>query len=304
MAKAKRDIYQEVTDSIIEKLESGVAPWTKSWTGNGFVLPRRSTGQHYRGINVLLLLSTGQTGEHWFTYNQAAELCGMKKTQRASGFKWIWEDDKGVREGEKGTQVIFFKQLKIEDKATGEDKKIPLLRSYKVFNQSQIDGLPAKFDAPEIEAINADERQPAIEAYIAATEAKITHGGDRAFYAPGEDRIQLPEWDAFSDGIAYYGTALHELAHWTGHKTRLDRLAQRDTTSYAKEELVAELSAAFLGASLGIETEIREDHVSYLQGWLSILKADKKAIFTASTAAQKAVDYLDRRQPQNLEEAA
>ena len=301
MAKAKRDIYQEVTDSIIAKLEEGVAPWAKSWSGGGFTLPRRSTGQHYQGINVLLLLSTGQTGEHWFTYSQAAELCGMKKD--AEG-KWIWEDDKGVREGEKGTQVVFFKQLKIEDKATGEDKTIPLIRSYKVFNQNQIDGLPARFDPAPVEAINPDERRPSIEAYIAATGAKITHGGDRAFYAPVEDRTQLPLWESFQDGIAYYGTALHELIHWTGHKTRLDRLAKRDSTAYATEELCAELGACYLGASLGIETEVREDHVSYLQGWLSILKSDKKAIFKASTAAQKACDYLNKLQPPNLKKAA
>jgi antirestriction protein ArdC len=293
MAKAKRDIYQEVTDSIIAKLEEGVAPWAKSWSGGGFALPRRSTGQHYRGINVLLLLSTGQTGEHWFTYKQAA----------ASGGQ--------VRKGEKGTTVIFYKQLRIKQD-DGSDKGIPLLRSFTVFNQDQIDGLPARFDPAPVEAINPDERQPAIEAYIAATGATITHGGDRAFYAPVEDRIQLPEWSQFVDGVAYYGTALHELAHWTGHKTRLDRLTsmreafstKRDSTAYATEELVAELSASFLGASLGVETELREDHVSYLQVWLSALKADKKAIFKAATKAQAAVDFLDGLQPQALEEAA
>lgn len=286
MAEAKRDIYQEVTNTIIAKLEEGVAPWAKSWSGGGFTLPRRSTGQHYRGINVMLLLSTGQTGEHWFTYRQAQAVGGQ------------------VPEGEKGTQVIYFKQLSVKDKDSGEDRTIPLIRSYKVFNQNQIDGLPARFDPAPVEAINPDERQPAIEAYIAATGAKITHGGDRAFYAPAEDRTQLPLWEFFQDGVAYYGTALHELIHWTGHKTRLDRLAQRDSTSYATEELVAELGACYLGASLGIETEVREDHVSYLQGWLSIMKADKKAIFKASTAAQASVTYLNNLQPQTLKEAA
>ena len=286
MAQAKRDIQQEVTDTIIAKLEEGVAPWTKSWSGNGFSIPLRSTGQAYRGINVLILMMQGRSGQHWFTYKQAAAAGGQ------------------VRKGEKGTTVIFYKQLKIKDKVSGDDKRIPLLRSFTVFNQCQIDGLPAKWTPAPVEAINADERNIAVDAYIAATGAKITHGGDRAFYSPTDDRIQLPEWSAFEDGIAYYGTALHELAHWTGHASRLDRLVKRDSTAYATEELVGELSASFLGAALGIETELREDHVSYLASWLKVLKADKKAIFTAATKASKAVEFLDGLQPQELKDAA
>lgn len=289
MAKTKRDIHQEVTDSIIAKLEEGVAPWTKSWTGDaGFALPRRSTGEHYRGINIMLLLMQGRSSEHWMTYKQAEAQGGQ------------------VRKGETGTLVIFYKQLKIKDKVTDEDKRIPLLKAYKVFNLDQIDfadGIPAKYQSAPVEAINPDQNIPAVDDFIIGTGATISYGGDRAFYDPSADRIQLPRFEDFKDAVAFYGTALHELAHWTGHKTRLDRLKQRDRTAYASEELVAELSASFLGAALGIETEVREDHVSYLQGWLSILKADKKAIFTAATKAQKAVDYLDNKQTK-LEEAA
>lgn len=286
MTKTKRDIHAEVTAQIIAKLEDGVAPWTKSWTGGGFVLPRRSTGQHYRGINIMLLMMQGRSSEHWFTYKQAEALGAQ------------------VRKGEKGTMVIFYKKLNIKDKETGEPKSIPMLRAYTVFNYDQIDGLPAEYDAAPAEAVNPDVRSEALEAYIAATGAKVAHGGSRAYYSPTEDRVQLPDFEQFHDGIAYYGTALHELAHWTGHPSRLDRLTKRDSTSYATEELVAELSAAFLGASLGVEATLREDHVSYLDGWLKVLKADNKAIFKAATAAQKAVDYLDGTQPQELEEAA
>jgi antirestriction protein ArdC len=266
-----------------------VAPWAKCWTGGGISLPLRSTGAAYQGINVLILMMQGRTSPHWLTYKQAQAEGGQ------------------VNKGEAGTTVVFYKQLKVEDKATGEEKRIPLLRAFTVFNLEQIsfeDGVPAKYAPAEVEAINPDSRNVAVDAYITATEAKINHGGGRAFYRPSDDQIQLPEFAAFTDAVAYYGTAIHELAHWTGHATRLDRLTQRDSTAYATEELVAELSATFLGASLGIETTIREDHVSYLQGWLSVLKADKKAIFKAATKAQKAVSFLDNLQPTELEEAA
>lgn len=276
--KPRIDVHQDVTDRIVAALEAGTRPWEKSWNGSSFAgSPLRATGQAYQGINVILLWLAGRSQQSWFTYKQAEALKGQ------------------VRKGEKGTRIVFFKPLKIKDKATGDDKIIPLLKYYTVFNAEQIDGLPDKFYAEKIEATsNPDSRIDAIEDFIAATGAEIAHGGGRAFYQPGTDSIQLPSFEDFHTGEAYYATALHELAHWTGAKSRLDRDLRNSfgTKDYAREELVAELTAAFLCATLGISAEPRDDHAEYLASWLKVLKEDKRAIFKASTAANKAAAFL------------
>jgi antirestriction protein ArdC len=284
MKKAKRDIYQEVTDKIITAMEAGTAPWRKSWVVNGVGgMPLRFNGKSYRGINVLILSLAGRANPNWMTYKQAKALGG------------------NVRKGETGTGITFFKPLEITDKVTGDPKTIALLRGYTVFNVEQIDGLPERF-YPKTDAApdrNKDERIAEVETYIKATGATIGHGGGRAYYRPGTDSIQLPDFVDFDNAVAYYGTALHELVHWTGAEKRLDRnLKNTDLgKDYAREELVAELGAAFATASLGIENTPREDHASYLTSWLKVLKEDKKAIFKASALAQKAVDHLDSLQP-------
>ncbi len=287
----KIDAYQKVTDQIIASLEAGAAPWQRPWSVSGFGgLPVRFNGQRYNGINVLLLWLQGRSAPTWMTYNQAKKLGGQ------------------VKKGEKGSMVVFFKQLRItetNDAGEEEAKQIPLLRFYSVFNVEQIEGLPARFYPEATESQNGDARLDDIEAYVTNTQAVIQHGGDRAYYRPSTDEIQLPEFDQFEDAVSYYGTTLHELAHWTGAKKRLDRLfgAAKGDPDYAKEELVAEITASFLSATLGIEIEPREDHASYLASWLEVLKGDKKAIFRAAAAAQKAADYLDGLQ-ETLEKAA
>ncbi len=276
--RAKIDIYQTVTDQIISSLEAGTAPWQKSWATSGLGgMPRRVTGQAYRGINVLILWCQGRSAPTWMTYKQAQELGG------------------NVRKGEKGTGITFFKPLRVTDKVTEEEKTIPLLKCYTVFNVEQIDGLPARFYPTPAEKLNGDSRTAEVETYIAGTEAVINHGGDRAFYRPSTDQIHLPEFDQFEDAEAYYGTALHELVHWTSAKSRIDRdLGKKfGDTGYAREELVAEIGAAFLTATLGIENTPREDHAAYVKVWLDVLKGDKKAVFAAAAAAQVAADYLD-----------
>jgi len=271
----KIDVYQQVTDKIVAALEAGVRPWKKSWIGD-HAAPLRHNGAPYKGINVLLLGLTGFGNPYWMTYNQAVEYTGQ------------------VRKGEKATHIVFFKPLSVTDKATGDDKTIPMIRSYAVFNAEQIDGLPERFYPVAGAPRNDDERNAAADAFIAATGAAIRHGGDKAFYSPSEDFIRLPDADAFDSIADYYATACHELVHWTGHTSRLDRKIANSYggVDYAREELVAELGAAFVCSLLGLQSEPREDHASYLASWLEVLREDKKAIFKAASAAQKAADFL------------
>lgn len=225
-------------------------------------------------------MAQGYTATMWMTFKQAHERGAH------------------VRKGETGTLVVFADRLnRTEDGENGEtvDRVIPYLKSYTVFNVEQIDGLPAQY-LPEPSApppINV--RHAHAEGFIAATRAIIRFGGDRAFYAPALDVIQLPPVPAFRDVESYYGTALHELTHWTGHPSRCARELSGyrfGSESYAFEELVAELGSAFLCAELCITPEVRDDHAAYLGNWLTVLKQDTRAIFAAASRAQRAADFL------------
>jgi antirestriction protein ArdC len=209
-----------------------------------------------------------------------------------------------VRGGEKGTAVTYWGKSKPK-KSDPDANPFMFMKVYTVFNAEQIDGLPEKFSAPVTEATEVD-RDAATEAYIAAIGADVRHGGDKAFYVPSQDYIQLPAVDDFSDYAAYAGTSIHEHAHWTGAEKRLDRDIKNGFGSkdYAREELVAECSAALICGHLGLEVEPREDHASYLASWLEVLKEDKTAIRKAFSQAQKVVDFLDDLQPEELEQAA
>lgn len=274
----KFDTYQDVTDAIIAQLEAGKKPWQKPWSDGGLSMPRRITGQHYRGINVLLLWSSamqqGLTGERWLTFNQA----------KALGAK--------VRKGAKGTRIVFFKPLAITDTATGEEKKIPMLRTYVVFNSDQVEGLPAKYAPAPIVATPGIERDKAAEAALRSSGARIVEGGAGAFYTPATDIVTMPDFERFTSSSGYLATLAHELCHWTGHKSRLDRFGANTRTNYAFEELVAEMGAAFVGARLGIVGDHIENHGAYLASWLKVLRDDKRAIFKAATLAQAAADMV------------
>jgi antirestriction protein ArdC len=178
------------------------------------------------------------------------------------------------------------------------------MRGYTVFNIEQIEALPAQYYAPPKNPLPLAERIESADRFMMGTGAAISHGGDRAFYAPGPDRVQLPPFEAFRDKESYYATVLHELTHWSGHKSRLDRdLNNRfGDSGYAREELVAELGAAFLCADLGITPEIRDDHAAYLGHWLDVLREDKRAIFSAAAHAQRAADYLTALQSRAVTE--
>lgn len=288
----KKDIYQTVTDSIISSLEQGVRPWQKPWSGSNtsgrIILPQRGTGEAYRGINILMLwgaaVDRGYRSPTWLTYQQAAEQGGQ------------------VRKGETGSKVVYAGSITRTDDgvAPGADaeQRIPFLKSYTVFNTEQIDGLGDRYPIPEAEPLPSFGRIERADRFTAATRATIRHGGNRACYSPGLDVVQMPAPEAFRDAPSYYSTLIHELTHWTGHPTRLAREYGKRFAdkAYAFEELIAELGAAFLSAELDLTPEPREDHAAYLAHWLDVLKADKRAIFTAASQAQRAADFLSRKE--------
>lgn len=285
------DVYSRITNQIIEALEQGVKPWTQPWNAAhaaGHVSrPLRHNGQPYGGINVLTLWASAMTAHYaapiWMTFKQAIELGGH------------------VRKGEKGSPVVYADTMRRTetDDATGDEteRAIPFLKAYTVFNVEQIEGLPEHFHVLAHASRNPDERVAEAEAFFAATRADIRHGGDCAYYSPALDYIQMPPFEAFRDAQAYYATLAHEATHWTRHTTRLDRDFGRKKfgdDGYAREELVAELGAAFLCADLGLKLEDRADHAAYIGHWLSVLKEDKRAVFAAAAHAQRAAYFLGR----------
>jgi len=295
----KFDAYQSITDQIIELMEEHGASWVKPWVGNGGTAKRPisiSTGKPYQGCNPLLLWAAGFSDHRWGTYKAWQEKgCQVKAGQKA------------------GAHIVFFKALDIKDKESGEDKTIPLLRTVAVFNAEQVEGAePLVESAPESPA-EADERVAAALAFARNTGANvnIVPGSDRAYYSPLSDKIVVPAITDFigtatsSAQEAYAGTILHELIHWSGHRSRLDRLkaASFGDDDYATEELVAELGATFLCADLQISAEPRPDHAQYLAAWLKALKSDKRLIVRAASVASKAANFLHSLQPNAQQEA-
>ncbi len=285
----RTDVYQRITDKIVSQLEQGVRPWMQPWsaahTEGRIVRPRRFNGQPYNGINVLMLWSAadekGYASPVWMTFKQALEF------------------NAHVRKGETGSLVVYADKItRTEtDATTGEEaeRAIPFMKGYTVFNVEQIDGLPDHFYAkpePKGEPVQRIERA---ESFFAATGADIRHGGARAYYSISTNHVQLPPFESFRDPESYYATLAHEATHWTRHPSRLDREFGRKRwgdEGYAMEELVAELGSAFLSADLDLTPETREDHAAYIASWITVLKNDKRAIFTAASHAQRAVDFL------------
>ncbi len=278
------DHRREVTDRVIKLLEDGTAPWLKPWKDAPLHLPvNPTTGKNYRGGNVFGLLidsmERGYIDPRFCTYRQAAE----------KG----WQ----VRKGEKGMRIEFWevKPGRAGPDDGDDDKPHSRLihRTYTVFNGQQIDGIPPFAIEPRkpFEIIEAGER------ILTDSGADIRHGGSKAFYRPSTDHIQLPPKDAFVDEPAYYGTACHELAHWTGHKSRLNRLADEHrfgTPEYAKEEIRADMAALYLCAETGIPTN-PEQTAGYVSTWLDVLKQDKHEFFRAAADAATITDYLQQR---------
>lgn len=288
-ATHERDVYQRVTAQIITAIEQGVGNWRMPWHSSGryaFSPINVTNKKPYRGINTVCLWAAAQakgyeSGE-WATYQQ-------------------WQD-KGahVRKGERATTVVFWKFANSADDADDADDSLPTVGSrllftkgYSVFNGAQVDGYTPKAD-PDMPML---ERIAQADGFFKAIGASIRHAGNQAFYAPVSDHIQMPPFQAFKESVSYYSTLAHENIHWTSNAGRCDRqLGKRfGDLAYAAEELIAELGAAFTCAHLGLSTVPREDHAQYIQSWLRVLKADKRAIFTAASKAQQACDWLIQR---------
>lgn len=282
-----KDIYTRVTETVINMMEKVEDKWEKPWitVGHNIMMPKNAvTNKDYNGVNVVMLWAS-------------AEMAGYTDGRWAS-FKQWQEKGAQVRKGEKGTPIVFYKELDRKKDEGDEEKpdKFLMAKMSFVFNAAQVDG----FKAPELPVIKSPaQRIEAVERFIQNTRAVVEYGGDRAFYRPSDDIIRLPEITRFKTTEGFQSTVLHELTHWTGAKKRLDReiVNKFGTKEYAREELVAEIGSAFLCAKLEITKHPRKDHAQYLKSWLEVLKEDNKAIFTASSQAQKAVNYLFDLQP-------
>lgn len=282
----RRDLYQEVTDKIIAAIEAGTAPWQRPWTEvRAAGMPMNgATERPYSGVNAVLLMMTAQaqgfTDNRWFTMKQANDM-GLR-----------------VRKGSTSTPVYFFKMLDVPGKDamspptsdaptsgnTADGKRIPFLTDYRVFHASQIEGLepalaPTRTWAP-IETVTE---------IVGRLNPDIRHGGNRAFYAPAGDYIQMPEQGAFADAAAYSGTLLHEISHWSGHESRLNRSFAK--WGYAMEELRAELCSTFLCSFLGVPGPV-DPHASYIESWVKVLRSDNREIFRAAKDARQMADFL------------
>lgn len=269
--------YETITASIVAAIETGTDKYQMPWhtvAGVG-TSPRNAVSRKaYRGINTLILGSKGYQSGDWATYKQWQER-GVQ-----------------VRKGEKSTTVVFWKFFdKTSESQDGETVKtgsIPMARMYSVFNSAQTDG----YQAPPEPEYNADQRVADCEEFVSGLGATITHGGNRAFYSPATDTVTMPQFGQFDSATGYYSVLAHELTHWTGPRMERDLKGRFGSESYAMEELVAELGAAFTCAHLGIATEPRKDHAPYIASWLKVLNGDARAIFTASSQAQKACDWM------------
>jgi antirestriction protein ArdC len=279
----KRDLYAEVSARIVAQLEAGAAPWVKPWSASpGANTPcNAGSNRPYSGCNVVLLWmaqTAGYRTPRFLTFKQALDLGG------------------NVRKGEHGTKVYFVKQLQVRDQGDDDNSSIrliPMMRGYTVFNVDQCENLPDGISTGKpIRVRNPDTRDGLADDFLRSTGADIREGHGEAFYVPSRDFITMPGFAGFKGADHFYNVAFHELTHWSGHKARLDRdLKNRfGSRSYAAEELIAELGAAFLSAEFGFDGDVRS--AGYIGAWIELLKADTRAFFTACSQASKAAAYL------------
>jgi antirestriction protein ArdC len=282
-----RDVYQEVTDAVLKALDEGTVPWRKPWSvsGDGFGQRNLQSRRPYRGINQVLLemkaQSAGWDSPYWTTFRAVKKVGGS------------------VRKGERGTLVVFWKRVKVKDEeADGGYKMIPMLRHFTVFNVAQCDGVeipasseptddPDPFDPIDISGLVLNNYADA---------PTVEHGGDRAFYRPSADHVQMPEQAAFRSPDAYAHTLFHELAHSTGHQSRLNRdgimgVHRFGDDDYSREELIAEFGACFLSGSLGVDPDIPQS-AAYIRSWRKQLGRDKKLLLAAAGKGQRAADRI------------
>jgi antirestriction protein ArdC len=273
-----RDIYAMVNNRIIGHLEKGVVPWHKTWTEAG--MPKNMvTGKAYRGVNIWLLNTLDYSKNDFLSFKQVKDLGGH------------------VKKGEKSHEVVFWKWIEKEDKDTGEKKRVPVLRYYRVFNISQCEKIPLEKIPKEIERKNNPIEICEKMINEMPKRPRIQHKTQEAYYNRLEDYINMPRLETFDNSESYYGAFFHEALHSTGHKDRLNRkelLESRGKRSenYAQEELTAEMGASYLKSYAGIPIEQLENNAAYIKHWLGHLKNDKRFIVQASAQAQRATDYI------------
>jgi antirestriction protein ArdC len=277
------DVYQVITERITQQLSRGTVPWQRPWKSHGAAgAPRNLVSGHpYRGINVFLLGSLGYTSPHFLTYRQAEALGGH------------------VKRGERGAPVVFWRLVdKRRDSRNGDETagRYAMLRYYTVFNVAQCDGITASSLATAAYDIAPIETAEQIVAAMPDAPS-VVHAGDQACYRPSLDRVTMPPRVCFDDSERYYSTLFHELTHATGHERRLNRptlvdLCPFGSTNYSKEELVAEMGAAYLCAFAGIENRTIDNSAAYIAAWLHRLKDDARLVVHAAAQAQRAVDFI------------
>lgn len=278
------NLYETVTNTILQALDRGVIPWRKPWDSIVSVPVNVVTNRPYRGVNLFLLAMSPYTDHRWLTYKQAQERGGR------------------VRPGEKSTLVVFWKRWEPKPDAEKDEeqtrRQAPLLRYFNVFNAEQCEGLELA-DVYRPERLAEHQRIERAELLVEHMPNKptIREGGRAAWYRPADDLVNIPPLSMFSTSDAYYATLYHELAHATGNASRLNRKGVTETIQfgsgeYSKEELVAELTSAFCCATIGLDNSLIEDSASYISGWLKVLKDDPKAVVIAAAQAQRAADYI------------
>ncbi len=331
----KNKIAEEITNGFITQIEQWQAnpdvrpSWTAGWVSlGGGGLPIRADGTPYRGINVLWLsmiaMREGYTSNQWFGYSAAKDAAAAyarsqgrniesrDRKRREGTYYWDVDNDclfeGGVRKGETASRVVFVKRIQVEDKGkvdeNGDPKKkvVPLMRYLSVFNRDQIEGLPP-VASPDVPTFDFDPLERA-EEIVSGFDLPLIEGGDSAFYMPSRDEIHMPTKAQFKSSAEWYSTAFHEMGHATGHSSRLDRNLRNGFGSkeYAFEELVAELTSAFVCAETKVEGNVQ--HVEYLAHWLKVLGDDSGFIIRAASKAQAAADYILQREPIEYAQAA
>lgn len=284
------ELYTKITDQIIAAIEKGVGKYEMPWHNLNTFPTNARTGKRYQGINVLSLCVAADSfykTNLWGTYKQWLELGAQ------------------VKKGQKGTMIVFYKLFGVESQQQEDQEEkgkssTRIFTNYSfVFNADQVEGyIPQAIEPP---SFNPDNRIDVVEEFFNSLGADINHGGNKACYQPSTDKIKMPLFETFNDANSYYANLAHEITHWTAHPSRCNRdLSGRfGTQSYAAEELIAELGAAFLCSLLKLNNEPREDHASYIADWLTLLKKDNKAIFTAATKAEQAITWLEEKHKSN-----
>ena len=278
MTVNSKNIAKIITDKVLAELKDNPGKWIKSWSDANRPV-NLMTGREYTGCNWLWLSMcqghNGNDSNEWCTYNQAKELTGVERP---------------IKKGSKGTQVILYKPSKIKKLVDGvlKEESFPIMRVFTVFNRCQIEGLPPK-ELPD----ETENKLEKVEIFVNKHKMNVKNGFDGSCFIPSQDEIHMPKIVDFKSTEDYYATLLHEMTHWTGHKSRLDRLTKFNRfgdEAYAFEELVAELGAAMMCNHLHIEGKLQ--HTEYIASWLKVLENDEKAILKASAQAQKAFDYI------------